>query len=136
MSENYSQNAIYDRIFEAVTAVNPNVYVASIYNPSPSQFPAVFCYEVGHFSPTQNVTLINDDEQYQSTWEIQIVSNDTETRKTEAYTLLEAAKAAFKELYFIEISESPISIADPTKYRLMARFRRTIGGGDTMPNNN
>lgn len=136
MSEYYSQNAIYDRVFNAVRAVNPNVYVAGIYNPSPSKFPAVFCCEIGHFSPIQNVTLMNDDIQYQSTFEIQVVSNNTETRKTEAYQLLDAAKTAFKELFFVEISEAPISISDPTKYRIMARFRRTIGGGDTMPESN
>ena len=133
MDNNYSRNAVFSRICDDISANHTSVYVSSIYTPKPSSFPAVFIYEIGHFSPSSNVTFMNDDEQWQSTFEVQVITNDTSSRQSKAYALLETIKKSFKSMFYIEISENPVSIQDETTYRLVARFRRTIGGGDTLP---
>jgi hypothetical protein len=45
---------------------------------------------------------------------------------------MESAKAAFNKLYYREFSETNIDRGDT--YTIVGRFRRIIGGGDTIPN--
>ena len=72
-----------------------------------------------------------EDVQWQSSFEIQVISNKKGIAASEAYSILETAKDAFNKLYYRELSET--SVDDVEKFTVIARFRRTIGGGDTMP---
>ena len=55
------------------------------------------------------------------------------TAATEAYSIMDLAKAAMSGLYYREFSETNIDRSDT--FTIIGRFRRVIGGGDTMPNN-
>ena len=103
----YSRNAVYNRIRDAVKADFPDAYCTSRYV---------------------------EDVQWESAFEIQVVSNKKNTAASEAYNIMNTAKAAFSKLYYREFSETNIDTGDT--FTIVGRFRRRIGGGDTMPTDN
>lgn len=129
---NYSRNAIYTRVANAIKAGYPNAYCTSRMVASPAKFPAILIHEIDRNRPIQNTQLDFQDVQYESVFEIQVVSNKANTAATEAYSIMDLAKAAMSELYYREFSETNIDRSDT--FTIVGRFRRIIGGGDTMPN--
>lgn len=127
----YSRNAIYTRIVNAIKAEYPNAYCTSRYVAKPSTFPACYIHEIDRNRPIQNTQLDFQDVQYESVYEIQVVSNKHNTAASEAYDIMELARAAFSSLYYREFSEANIDRGDT--FTIIGRFRRVIGGGDEMP---
>ena len=130
---NYSRNAIYTRVANAIKADYPDAYTTSRMVASPAKFPAILIHEIDRNRPIQNTQLDFEDVQYESVFEIQVVSNKANTAATEAYSIMDLAKAAMSGLYYREFSETNIDRSDT--FTIVGRFRRVIGGGDTMPNN-
>ena len=129
----YTNNAIYTAIREAVLAADSSAKVTMTYTDKPSEFPTVFAREIGHYTPQQTATLSNAQDIYETTWEVQVFSNLKHGAKEQAYALLAAVKSALKGLYFVETSENPVDRDKWTYFLLVARFRRIIGGGESMP---
>ena len=127
----YSRNAIYTRIVNAIRAAYPNTYCTSRLVAKPSTFPACYIHEIDRNRPQQYTQLDFQDVQYESVFEIQVVSAKNNTASTEAYNLMEIARQAFSDLYYREFSETNIDTGDT--FTIIGRFRRVIGGGDTMP---
>lgn len=127
----YSRNAIYTRIANAIKVDYPNAYCTSRYVAKPSTFPACYIHEIDRNRPIQNTQLDFQDVQYESVYEIQVVSNKHNTAASEAYDIMELARAAFSSLYYREFSEANIDRGDT--FTIIGRFRRVIGGGDEMP---
>lgn len=130
----YTRNSIYSYVKKAVELEMPNAFVTAEYTATPAKFPAVFIREISQVRTAEATTLAFTDKQHESSFEVQIFSAKQSGAMTEAYKLMEIVRNSFNELYFAEISETPIENAiDKTIFRLVARFRRVIGGGDTMP---
>ena len=128
----YSRNAIYTRVANAIRAEFPNAYCTSRLVAKPPSFPACYIHEIDRSRPLQYTQIDFQDVQYESVFEIQIASAKANTSSTEAYALMEIAKQAFSDLYYREFQETNIDTGDT--FTIIGRFRRTIGGGDTMPN--
>lgn len=128
---NYNRNAIYTRVANAIKADYPDAYTTSRMVASPAKFPAILIHEIDRNRPIRNVQLDFQDVQYESVYEIQVVSNKANTAATEAYAIMELARAAMSGLYYREFSETNIDRSDT--FTIVGRFRRVIGGGDTMP---
>lgn len=130
----YSRTAIYDRVRSAIVAEFPNAYVASRLVPKPSMFPAILIHEVDRNRPIQNTQLDFQDVQWESVFEAQVVSAKTNTAATEAYAIMDIIRQTFSDIYYREFSEVNMDTGD--KFTVIGRFRRVIGGGDTMPQDN
>lgn len=128
---NYTRNAVYTRIVNAIRASYPSASCTSRYVPKPSTFPSCYIREIDRSRPIQNVQLDFQDVQWESVFEIQIVSARANTAATEAYGIMDVARQAFSDLYYREFSEANIDSGDT--FTVIGRFRRIIGGGDTMP---
>lgn len=128
---NYSRNAIYTRVANAIKTDYPDAYTTSRMVASPAKFPAILIHEIDRNRPIQNTQLDFEDVQYESVFEIQVVSNKANTAATEAYSIMDLAKAAMSGLFYREFSETNIDRSDT--FTIVGRFRRVIGGGDTMP---
>lgn len=128
---NYSRNAVYTRVHDAILADAPNTYVTSRHVAKPSSFPAVLIHEIDRSRPLQNTQLDFEDVQWESVFEVQVVSAKANTAATEAYAIMEIARQAMSSLYYREFSETNIDNGDD--FTIVGRFRRVIGGGDTMP---
>lgn len=129
----YTNNAIYTKIRAAAIAEVSSTNCTQTYVPTPSKFPAVFAREIGRFTPNGTPTLSNAQDIYETTWEVQVFSNLKTGAKEQAYALLGAVKTAMRGLYFVETMENPIENSNNTYYTLVARFRRIIGSGESMP---
>ena len=131
---NYTRNAVYTRVVDAIKAQYADAYCTSRYVAKPSTFPACYVHEIDHFRPIESTQLDFQDVQWESAFEIQVVSTKKDTAASEAYAIMDIARAAFNELYYREFSETTIDGGD--KFTVIGRFRRRIGGGDVMPSNN
>ncbi len=130
----YSRNAIYTRVRDAIVAEHSGTYCTSRMVAKPASFPACYIHEIDNFRPQQFTQLDFQDVQCESVYEIQVVSNRKNTSASEAYAIMDTAKAVMNSLYFREFSETNIDTGDT--FTLIGRFRRRIGGGDTMPSTN
>lgn len=128
---NYTKNAIYTKLREAVLSVDSNAYVTGQFVPQPPKFPCVYIRQLDCSRTRQGFQLDGEDVQNEVTFEVQIISNLVSGRSEEAYKLLNAVDTAMRNMFFREISLSPFD--DGEKTILAARFQRVIGGGDVMP---
>ena len=127
----YSRNGVYSRVRAAIVAQYPSAYVTSRMVAKPSTFPAILVHEIDRNRPIQNVQLDFQDVQWESVFEAQVVSAKANTAATEAYNIMDIVRQAFSDLYYREFSETNIDQGDT--FTIIGRFRRVIGGGDTMP---
>ena len=130
----YSRNGVYSRVRAAIVAQYPSAYVTSRMVAKPSTFPAILVHEIDRNRPIQNVQLDFQDVQWESVFEAQVVSAKANTAATEAYNIMDIVRQAFSDLYYREFSETNIDQGDT--FTIIGRFRRVIGGGDTMPTTN
>lgn len=128
----YTRNAVYDYVSSAITAAHTSAVCTSRYVPKPSSYPSCYIHEIDRYRPIENTQLDFEDVQWESNFEIQVVSNLKGTAASQAYSIMETARAAFSELYYREISETNIDGTET--FTIVARFRRKIGGGDVFPN--
>lgn len=127
----YTRNAVYSQVRSAIVAQFPTAYVTSRMVAKPSSFPAILVHEIDRNRPIQNTQLDFQDVQWESTFEVQVVSAKANTAATEAYNIMDVARQSFSNLYYREFSETNIDNGDT--FTIIGRFRRIIGGGDTMP---
>lgn len=132
--QHYTNNAIFTKMRSAVLAVVATANCTQTYTPTPTKWPTVFAREIGRLTPNGTVTMSNAQDISERTWEVQIFSNLQTGAKEQAYKLLDAVKTAFRSMYFIETFESPLDSTNNNYYTLVARFRRIIGSGETIPN--
>lgn len=132
--QHYTNNAIFTKMRSAVLAVVATANCTQTYTPTPTKWPTVFAREIGRLTPIGTVTMSNAQDISERTWEVQIFSNLQTGAKEQAYKLLDAVKTAFRSMYFIETFESPLDSTSNNYYTLVARFRRIIGSGETIPN--
>ena len=127
----YTRGSVYDYIVDAILAAYPNAYCTSRYVAKPATFPACYIHEIDRNRPLQYTQLDFEDNQWESAFEIQIVSNKHNTAASEAYAIMDVARAAINQLYYREFSETTIDRGDT--FTVIGRFRRQLGGGDMMP---
>lgn len=127
----YTRNAVYDYVSSAIAAAHTGVTCTSRYVPKPSSYPSCFIHEIDRYRPLESTQLDFEDVQWESNFEIQVVSNLRGTAASQAYAIMETARSAFSALYYREISETTIDGTET--FTIVGRFRRKIGGGDVFP---
>ena len=129
----YSRNAVYTRVANAIKAQYPNAFCTSRYVAKPSSFPTCYIHEIDNSRPRQHTQLDFQDVQWESVFEIQVVSAQANTAASEAYAIFAVAESSFSELYYRKFSTATQDTGD--KFTIIGRFRHTVGGGDEMPSN-
>lgn len=130
----YSRNAVYSRVESVIKTAYPNVECTSRKVAKPSGYPNVWIHEIDNFRPQQFTQIDGQDEQWESAFEVQVISNRAGTAMSEAYQIMSAAVQAFNSLYYRKFSENTVDTGDT--FTVIARFRRRIGGGDVFPPTN
>lgn len=128
---NYTRNAVYDRVHDALAEAYPSAYITSRYVAKPPSFPACLVHEIDRSRPIGNTQLDFQDVQWESVFEVQIASAKANTAAKEAYGIMDVVREAFSNLYYREFSETNVDRGDT--FTIIGRFRRVIGGGDVMP---
>lgn len=128
---NYERNAIYTYLRNDIRAEFPSAYITSRKVAKPASFPAILIHEIDRSRPLRNIQLDYQDIQWESVYEVQIVSAKANTASSEAYSIMDVVRNSFNDLYYREFSETNIDSSDT--FTLIGRFRRIVGGGDVMP---
>ena len=129
----YSVESVFDYVANAVDDAIQGVRITSHREPVAKSLPALYMYEMNRTRPQRYATLANDDEQWESTFEAEIYTNDLDGARTNAYNILYVVEDAFKRLGYFETFCEPIDNIDPSLFRINARFTRQIGRGDILP---
>lgn len=128
-----TRNAIYDYAESVVNTTATPVYCASRFEPIPEEFPACFLYEIGKTDVETAVTLDFTEKVKFVTWEVQVFSNSVNDAVSEANGIMDRVEVAFRDMKFLETFCSEMTTGDPSVYRIVARFERTICDADTIP---
>lgn len=128
---NYTRNAVYDQVANAIRAAYPNTFCTSRYIQKPPTFPAVYIHEIDRTRPYQGTQLDFKDVQWESVFEIQVVSAKQNSAAAEAYALMDIARDEMGKMFYRQTSETNIDRTDT--FTIVGRFRRVIGGADEMP---
>ena len=128
---NYERNAIYTYLRNDIRAEYSSAYITSRKVAKPASFPAILIHEIDRSRPLRNIQLDYQDIQWESVFEVQIVSAKANTASSEAYSIMDVVRNSFNDLFYREFSETNIDTGDT--FTLIGRFRRIVGGGDVMP---
>lgn len=124
---------VFDYVARQLEAYRTDLSVGSMLEPDPASFPACFVYEIGNRRIQNYINTDYTDEQCESTFEVQVVSNALAGAKSEAEAIMDAADAAMNECGYIRDFRKPIDNIDRRAYRIVSRYRRLITGTDTIP---
>ena len=127
----YTRNAVYNSVANAVKTAYPNTFCTSRYVAKPPSFPACYIHEIDRMRTFQGTQLDFKDVQWESVFEVQVVSAKEGSAASEAYAIMDEVRNALNRLYYRETSETNIDSFDT--FVIVGRFRRVIGGGDEMP---
>lgn len=126
-----TKNEIFNYI---ATNLSSSYYVTAVYEPTPKQCPCVMVRQIGKMRPVENITLNYQDTQHRLTYEVQVISTKKNKAQSEAYKIINEVETLFNNLYFIEDMCEPIE-EEASRYRIVARFHRQLGGGEIVPTN-
>ena len=126
----YTRNAVYNKVATAINAQFEDAYCTSRYEPIPSSFPSCYIHEIDNSRPIEYTQLDFEDVQWESAFEIQVTSVKANTALTEAHVIMKIADNAFNKLYYRRFSQTSVDLGD--RFTLIGRYRRHIGGGDTL----
>lgn len=132
----YTVDSVFDFVAKAVNAVDAGARVSSRREPVAKTLPAVYMYEMNRVRVQRFATLANDDDQWESTFEVEVYTNNLDGARAKGYQILYAIEDAFKRLGYFETFCEPIDNIDPSLFRVNARFTRQIGKGDEIPESN
>lgn len=133
---NITRNAVYSFVHDAVTGINPSVYVTSVYEPVNANLPAVIVREIGNQYNRGNMTFAGEQGVRTSTFEADVVSGKTNGSMTEAHSILGIVRNAFFQLHYNEINSVIVEDGSTGRFRLRASYRRVIGDADALPTSN
>lgn len=129
----YHRDYVFNYVATIVNNEFPNVRMTSRREPVAKHFPLVYLHEMNRTRPQQYATLANDDDQWESTFECEVYTNEPDGNMSSAYAITEVVESAMKALGYIENFCRPIDNIDPLVVRIISRYIRQIGAGDEIP---
>lgn len=129
----YHRDYVFNYVATVVNNEYPEAHMTSRREPVTKKFPTVYLHEMNRMRPQQYATLANDDDQWESTFECEVYTNDPNGNMGTAYEITEVVEGAMKALGYIETFCQPIDNIDPLLVRINSRFIRQIGAGDEIP---
>lgn len=128
----YTRKSVYTKVVNDVLLGNSATTFSDRLQPTAKSFPHVQLREMSDVS-LEDETFANDGNCYNSTFEAQVFSDKASGAEAEAYAIMDTIKASMKSMYYRMTMCESVDNIDPSIYRLVSRFTRTICGGDTMP---
>lgn len=118
---------VFSTVATAIRAQFPSVFVSGEYVAAPSTFPAVTIVEDDN--STYQRTLDTGGEKHSSImYTVNIYSNKTVGRKSEARSIMALADTKMQELGFIRVGAGPMEMpnASTSIYRMVSRYKAVI----------
>lgn len=127
------ESEIFDMISKKLREDNRKIFVTGENVKSPSSFPCVSIVEVDNqvYRNTRTTSAIENHAQL--LYEVNVYSNKTNGKKSEAKKILSLVDTEFSNLGFTRVMTSPIpNERDSTIYRIVARYRAIVSKDKTI----
>ena len=127
------ENLVVDTISKALKAsAYSSTLVTSEYTDTPSSFPCVSVVEADNY--TLSKTQDNDLKEHhiRVMYEVNVFSNKTSGKKTEAKKILDIVDTAFQNIKFTRTFKNSVPNKDKTIARMVARYEAIIGEEQTI----
>ncbi len=126
------ENEVFTAIATALRAAYSGITVEGITTYSPSKFPCVCIEETDNYSLTDTRDTTSNDNHAVVVYEVNVYSNKTSGRKSEAKAILATVDGVMNDFGFTRIARTPINMDEATKYRLFARYRAAVSNNKTI----
>lgn len=126
------ENELFTTVATALRSAYTGISVESITTYSPSKFPCVCIEETDNYSLTNTRDTASNDNHAVVVYEVNVYSNKTGGRKSEAKAILDTVDGIMNDLGFTRLARTPINMDDATKYRLFARYRAAVSNDKTI----
>lgn len=137
------ENFVFGRVANRLRAKyanadgSPAIFVAGEATDIPARFPAVTIVEASNSVVQRMRTVRNIENAASVMYEVNIYSNLTGYKKSQAKEILQEIDAEFAEMGLARTMANPISnLQDATIYRIVARYEGVVtaevGGDDTV----
>ena len=116
------ENIIYTKVANIVRERHPGVFVSGELDLNPAKFPCVYIEEADNYvleKTSDNKTIENHAVLM---YEINVFSNKTVGRKSEAKAIFSTVNDAFEEMGFTRQTIQPLNADHATKYRMVGRY--------------
>ena len=123
------ENLVFTPIAQAVRAQFEGANVVGEYVREPSRFPHVSLVESDNYISTRHRDNSSTEKYATVMYEVNVYSNKTSGRKTEARSILDLIDTMLTAKNFTRIAMTPVpNLENSTIYRLTARYRAETDG--------
>ncbi|MGN0558374.1 MAG: hypothetical protein ACI4IS_02870 [Acutalibacteraceae bacterium] len=122
---------IENELFTALADILRNKYGSdfTVYGETvlaPSVFPCACIEESDNFTYTKTQDSTNSENHAELVYDVNIYSDKRSGKKTQCKEILAVIDNYFINIGFTRTTKKPISLDDPTKYRLFARYSAVV----------
>jgi len=121
------ENQVISLVTDCLFANNISATVESVLNLNPSTFPTVCVEEIENSSYSSSVDSNSNENHASIGYEINVFTNDVSGKKQNAKDILAVIDNMLLARGFYRVSKTQLSLDNGTKYRLIARYRATVG---------
>lgn len=127
------QREIFTTVADAVLAVSPTCRITNAFVYVPASFPCVAVVLSDDGTKDETIDSSHADNFRDITITVDVYSNKTDGKKTEAETLMQTVQDTLLPLNFKMVSCKPFgNINNASNYRITATFTATVGADGTI----
>lgn len=121
------ENQVISLVTDVLFQNNISATVESVLNLNPSTFPTVCVEEIENSTYDLSADSFSNENHASVGYEINVFTNDVSGKKQNAKDILAVIDRMLIARGFSRVSENALSLDNGTKYRLIARYRATVG---------
>lgn len=127
------ENQLYGILKPILVAKYPTIELSGEnYISTPTAFPAVSILEADNYSVTSTRTTDSNENHDNIIYDINIYTNDTDSKKQKAKEILSTLDDELNKLGFTRVMKQPIPMSDGSIFRLIARYEAVVSKNHTI----
>lgn len=127
------ESEIFNTISTKLRKKYSNIFITGEYVKSPPSFPSVSIIEAENLAYRDTRSTYSNENHAQVVYEVNVYSNKTTGKKSEAREIINVIDSSFQELGFTRTTLTPIpNEEDATIYRIVARYRALVSRDKTI----
>ncbi len=126
------ENQVVTKVYNELVKSYKSIEVSSEEDRVPSSFPFVSIMETDNYSYKSTITSSSNENHVNVTYEVNVYSNKTSGKKTQAKKIMSIVDDVMLNLGFNRNTLNPVSLNDATICRYVARYSAIVGKDETI----
>lgn len=126
------ENQIVTKVYNELVKSYKSIEVSSEEDRVPTSFPFVSIMESDNYSYKSTITSSCNENHAVVTYEVNVYSNKTSGKKTQAKKIMSIVDDVLLNLGFSRNTMNPVSLNDATICRYVARYSAIVGKDETI----